>query len=105
MCQSGAPARDTRSPAIGQLERCWLLIGQTNLLVLASDLGDNEVDYLLDQLTLLPGDGLTGLCSSPHLFPILVSLPVRDAVLFGDVFTVRHHLDVGHGLGSLKLVS
>ena len=37
------------------------------LLVTAGDLRDNELDILGDQLTLLPGDRLTGLCASPHL--------------------------------------
>ena len=39
----------------------------THLLVLAGDLGDDEVNILGDQLTLLPGDGLTGLGPGPHL--------------------------------------
>ena len=37
------------------------------LLVTAGDLRDNELDILGDQLALLPGDRLTGLCPSPHL--------------------------------------
>ena len=37
------------------------------LLVTAGDLRDNELDILGDQLTLLPGDWLTGLSPGPHL--------------------------------------
>ena len=37
------------------------------LLVTAGDLRDNELDILGDQLTLLPGNRLTGLSPSPHL--------------------------------------
>ena len=43
----------------------------THLLVLAGNLRDDEVDILGDQLTLLPGDRLTGLCPSPHLINTL----------------------------------
>ena len=37
------------------------------LLVTAGDLRDYKLDILGDQLTLLPGDRLTGLSPSPHL--------------------------------------
>ena len=42
-------------------------LSNTHLLVLACDLRDDEVNILGDQLTLLPGDWLTGLSPSPHL--------------------------------------
>ena len=69
------------------------------LLGRAVDVGDPEVDCLVHQLALLPGDWLTALLASPHLIPLLVSLPEGDAVLFGHVATLRNLLDVRHSLG------
>ena len=37
------------------------------LLVIAVNLGDDELDVFRDQLALLPGDGLAGLRPSPDL--------------------------------------
>ena len=43
-------------------------------------LGYDELDLLLHQLALLPGDGLALLGPGPDLLPVLVRLPVGDAV-------------------------
>jgi len=71
------------------------------LLVLARDLGHDEVHLLGDQLALLPSDWLTSLSSCPHLFSILISLPVGDTVLFCDILALRNHLEMRNCLGSL----
>ena len=36
-----------------------------------------------------------------HLFSVLISLPVCDAVLLCDVLALRNHLEMGNSLGSL----
>ena len=46
--------------------RLWLVVPDL-LLVLAHDLGHDEVDLLGHQLALLPRDWFTGLGSGPHL--------------------------------------
>ena len=73
----------------------WLVIPQRLLLVPAADLGHNEGDLLGHELTLLPGDGLTGVSPRPLLVPLLVSFPESDAVLFRHIPALGQHLGVG----------
>ena len=61
--------------------RDWVGLVVPQLLpVLTNNLGDHELDLLRHQLALLPGDGLALLGPGPDLLPVLVSLPVCDAV-------------------------
>ena len=75
-------ALDLTGEGVGQLSlRHWLGLVVPQLLpVLADNLRDDELDLLRHQLALLPGDGLALLCSRPDLLPVLVRLPVGDAV-------------------------
>ena len=50
------------------------------LPVLTDNLGDDELNLLGYELALLPGDGLALLGPGPDLLPVLVRLPVGDAV-------------------------
>ena len=68
------------------VDQLWLVIPQL-LLGLAGDLRDYELDLLVHQLALLPGDGLALLRPGPDLLPVLVSLPVGDAVWRLDILT------------------
>ena len=60
------------------------------LLGRAVHVRDAEVDGLVHQLALLPGDGLAALLAGPHLVTLLVSLPQSHAVLLGHVTTLRN---------------
>ena len=55
----------------------------------AGDLRHQELHLLVDQLALLPGDGLTALLPCPHLVALGVLLPQSHAVLLGHVPTLR----------------
>ena len=50
------------------------------LLGAAGHLGYDELNLLLHQLALLPGDGLALLGPGPDLLPLVVRLPESDAV-------------------------
>ena len=68
--------------------RDWVGLVVPQLLpVLTDNLGDHELDLLRHQLALLPGDGLALLRPGPDLLPVLVSLPVGDAVWRLDILT------------------
>ena len=82
------------------LDGLGLVIPQL-LLVSTGHLGDDELDVLLLELALLPGDGLALLSPSPDLLPIVVCLPESDTVLFGHIPTLRQHLGVGNLLPPL----
>ena len=61
--------------------RHWLRLVVPQLLpVLTDNLGDDELNLLGYELALLPGDGLALLGPGPDLLPVLVRLPVSDAV-------------------------
>ena len=67
---------------VGQLglrDQLRLVVPQL-LPVLTDNLGDDELNLLGYELALLPGDGLALLGPGPDLLPVLVSLPVCDAV-------------------------
>ena len=71
------------------VDQLGLVIPQL-LLGLAGDLRDNELDLLVHQLALLPGDGLAALLACPHLVTLRVLLPESDAVLLGHIPTLGH---------------
>ena len=71
----------------GELDGLGHVVPQL-LLGRAVHVGDAEVDGLVHQFTLLPGDGLAALLAGPHLIPLLVSLPEGHAVLLGHVTTL-----------------
>ena len=59
----------------------WLrLVVPELLLGAAGHLGYDELNLLLHQLALLPGDGLALLGPGPDLLPLVVRLPESDAV-------------------------
>ena len=75
-------ALDLAGEGVGQPGlRHWegLVVPQL-LPVLTDNLGDDELDLLRHQLALLPGDGLALLGPGPDLLPVLVRLPVGNAV-------------------------
>ena len=82
------------------LDGLGLVIPQL-LLVSTGHLGDDELDVLLLELALLPGDGLALLSPSPDLLPVVVCLPERDTVLLRDIPTLGEQLLVGDRLLAL----
>ena len=68
----------------GELDGLGHVVPQL-LLGRAVHVGDAEVDGLVHQFALLPGDGLAGLVARPLLLPVRVCLPERDAVLLGHI--------------------
>ena len=75
-------ALDLTGEGVGQpglRDWLWLVVPEL-LAVLTDNLRDDELDLLRHQLALLPGDGLALLGPGPHLLPVLVRLPVGDAV-------------------------
>merc|ERR1712114_81793 len=62
----------------------------------AVGLDGGEVHGLLNNLALLPGDGLTFLLASPNLVSVLINVPVSDTVVLSDSLALRHFLVVLH---------